>query len=117
MQGEVTRLLEEVRRGNASAEKELATLVYNDLHHMAARYMHHERPGHSLQATMLVHDAYLRLVGDEEQSWENRSHFFAVAARLMRRSLIDYARMRNAAKRGGPQPNLPLDGRPALFYG
>jgi RNA polymerase sigma factor (TIGR02999 family) len=105
----ITQLLIELRKGQASAESELAGLVYTELHRMAARYMQQERPGHSLQPTILVHDAYLRLVGDEDRSWENRSHFFAVAARLMRRILIDHARSRNAAKRGGPQANLPLD--------
>jgi len=109
MPGEITELLEGVRNGNSSAESQLAALVYHDLHRIAAHYMRHERPGHSLQATMLVHDAYLRLVSHEDQSWENRSHFFAVAARLMRRILIDHARSRNAAKRDGRHPNRPLE--------
>jgi RNA polymerase sigma factor (TIGR02999 family) len=71
--------------------------------------MRREQPGQSLQATMLVHDAYLRLVNQEERSWRNRSHFFAVAAHLMRQILIDYARARNAAKRGRGRARLPLE--------
>lgn len=110
MPGEITQLLERVRNGSSGAESQLAALVYRDLHRIAANYMRRERPEHSLQATILVHDAYLRLVGDEDQNWENRSHFFAVAAQIMRRILIDHARSRNAAKRGGGRlPNCPLD--------
>lgn len=109
MPGEITQLLFEVRKGNPSAESELAALVYRDLHQMAAHYMQAERAGHSLQPTMLVHDAYLRLVSEEDLNWENRSHFFAMAARLMRRILIDHARTKRTAKRGAWQPNLPLD--------
>lgn len=109
MAGEITQLLERVRNGDKSAESRLAELVYKDLHKIAAHYLHHERPGNSLQATILVHDAYLRLVNGEDQSWENRLHFFAVAARMMRRILIDHARMKNAAKRGCSPAKLPLD--------
>ena len=109
MAGEITQLLDDMRGGNAAAESRLAELVYQDLHRMAQRYMRHERPEHSMQATALVHDAYLRMVNQEERNWQNRSHFFAVAARLMRQILIDHARARNAQKRGGLQARLPLD--------
>jgi len=109
MPGEITQLLAELRNGDSAAESRLAALVYDDLYRIARRYMRRERPEHTLQATVLVHDAYLRLVNQEDQNWENRSHFFAVAARLMRQILIDHARMHKAQKRGGPQARLPLD--------
>ena len=92
MPGEITQLLAEVRSGNRDAESRLASVVYHELHRMASRYMHHERPDHSLQATILVHEAYLQLVNQEERNWQNRSHLFALAAQIMRRILIDHAR-------------------------
>jgi len=109
MAGEITQLLSKIRNGDKSAESRLAELVYTDLHKIAAFYLQRERPGNSLQATMLVHDAYLRLVDGGDQNWENRLHFFAVAGRMMRRILIDHARMKNAAKRGRSPSKLPLD--------
>lgn len=109
MPGEITQLLAEIREGNRTAESHLAALVYDDLHRMADRCMRRERPDHSLQATILVHEAYIRLVNQEDQNWQNRSHFFAIAARLMREILIDHARSRRAIKRGGPRPALRLD--------
>jgi RNA polymerase sigma-70 factor (ECF subfamily) len=109
MPGEVTQLLAEIRNGNKNAEARLASLVYERLHQMAAAYMSRERPGHTLQTTILVDEAYLQLVNRADRDWQNRSHFFAVAAQLMRRILIDYARTRNAAKRGGGRTKLTLD--------
>src|SRR5437660_267435 len=109
MPGEITQLLAEIRERNSGAESRLASLVYDQLHHIAARYMHHERPDHTLQSKILVHEAYLQLVNQPDRNWQNRSHFFAVAAQLMRRILVDHARSRNAAKRGGPQVRLRLD--------
>jgi len=109
MPGGITQLLAEVQGGDRSAESRLASLVYDELHRLADNYMHGERPGQTIQATILVHDAFLRLVDQEERSWQNRSQFFATAAVLMRRMLIDHARRRNAAKRGGPGLKLPLD--------
>lgn len=109
MPGEITQLLAEVREGNSGAESRLASLVYDQLHHIAARYMQRERRDHTLQATVLVHEAYLDLVNQADRTWQNRSHFFAVAAQLIRRILIDHARSRNAAKRGGPRGTLRLD--------
>jgi len=99
--GEITQLLADVREGDIQAESRLAALVYDELHRIAAGCMQHERPGHTLQATVLVHDAYMHLVSLQDRNWESRAHFFAVAAQLMRRILIDHARSRNAAKRGG----------------
>jgi RNA polymerase sigma-70 factor, ECF subfamily len=109
MPGEITQLLAEVQGGDRNAEARLASIVYDELHRIAGNYMHHERPGASLQATMLVHDAFLRLVEQGERSWQNRSQFFAVAAVLMRRILIDHARRRRAAKRGGQEFRIPLE--------
>ncbi|HEV3202525.1 MAG TPA: sigma-70 family RNA polymerase sigma factor [Bryobacteraceae bacterium] len=109
MPGEITKLLAEVQSGDRRAESQLAVLVYGELHRMAARYMRREQADNSLQATILVHEAYLRLVNQEDQTWQNRAHFFATAARLMRQILIDHARNRNAAKRGGPHVDLRLD--------
>lgn len=107
--GEITELLAEVRDGKPAAQSRLAELVYDELHRIASCYMRRERPDHSLQATVLVDDAYLHLVNQEERSWENRSHFFAVAAQIMRRILIDHARSRKAAKRGGGLAEIHLD--------
>ncbi len=103
--GEVTKLLAEMRNGNRGAEARLMPLVYNELRKLARHYMRSERPDHTLQATALVHEAYLRLVGQREVDWHNRSHFFGVAAQLMRRILVDHARAHFAQKRGkGDQP-------------
>jgi len=109
MSAEITQLLAEVKGGNAEAQARLASLVYDELHRLAAGYMHRERPDHSLQATILVHEAFIRLVDQESRSWQNRSHFFATAAQIMRRILIDYALARRSAKRGGGQFKVPID--------
>ena len=84
-------------------------LVYDELHSMARRYMSDEKPGHTLQATALVNEAYLRLVNASGADWQNRTHFFAVSAQVMRRILVDWARSRHAAKRGNDVPALELD--------
>ncbi len=104
----VTRLLVQWREGDREALDELTPIVYNELRRLARRYMGRERSGHLLQTTALVHEAYLKLVG-LDVSWQGRVHFFAVAARLMRRVLVDYARERDAAKRGGAVRPLELD--------
>lgn len=109
MSGEITRLLAEVRAGNPDAESKLASLAYVELHRIAARCMRRERPQHTLQTTALVHEAYLGLVKMNDRTWQNRNHFFAVAAQMMRRILIDHARGRNAAKRRGFQEHMSLD--------
>lgn len=108
--GEVTRLLGELSKGSAGAEAELIPLVYDQLHRLAASYMRGERPDHTLQATGLVNEAYLRLVSQKDAEWRDRAHFFGIAARLMRQILIEHARARHAAKRGGNfQRLLPLE--------
>lgn len=106
---DVTLLLSRVSEGDNSAPGKLLELVYEDLRHLAGAYMKDERGDHTLQATALVHEAYLRMVDWENVSWENRAQFFAVAAQVMRRVLVDHARGRNAAKREGLQQKLALD--------
>ena len=102
--GEITRYLIELRAGNRDAEGALLNAVYPELKRRAAAYLRSERPGHTLQATALVNEAYLQLIGGTaatDVDWKDRSHFFAVAARAMRRILVDHARHRKAAKREG----------------
>ena len=100
--GEVTSLLEKVRDGNEDAANQLVPLVYEELRRMAGAYMNRERANHSMQATELVHEAYMRLVGPTPAQPQNRAHFFASAAHSMRQVLLDHARHRGAGKRGGP---------------
>jgi RNA polymerase sigma factor (TIGR02999 family) len=107
--GDITQLLQDLKGGRAGAESELVGLVYRELHDIADRLMRAERPGHTLQPTALVHEAYLRLVTVNHQNWQNRTHFFAVAAQIMRRILVDYARVRHANKRGGRLQRVDLD--------
>ena len=107
--GQVTQILTELRHGAPHAAEKLLPLVYEQLRALAQRYLSQERPGHTLQATALVHEAYVRLVGEAETGWEDRAHFFAVAARAMRRILVDHARTRGAAKRGGLGRRQPLE--------
>jgi RNA polymerase sigma factor (TIGR02999 family) len=97
---QVTALLQQWSRGDRDALEKLTPLVYEELRGIAAGYMRDERPGHTLQATALVNEAYVRLIGQRRVSWQNRAHFFGIAAQLMRRILIDHARRRQAAKRG-----------------
>jgi len=99
--GNVTALLGQLRAGNQDVAGQLVPLIYNELRRIANAQMRRERAGHTLQATVLVHEAYLRLAGDQEIQWQNRAHFFAIAARAMRQVLLDYARQRHAEKRGG----------------
>jgi RNA polymerase sigma factor (TIGR02999 family) len=99
----VTQLLRKWSRGgDREALDQLLPVVYTELHKQAARYLRKERVGHTLQPTALVHEAYLRLIGQTEVDWQNRAHFFGIAAQLMRRILVDHARDRHAEKRGGP---------------
>jgi RNA polymerase sigma factor (TIGR02999 family) len=104
-----TALLLAWNRGEPAALQALLPLVYEELRRLAGRYMKHERRGHSLQATALVHETYLRLIDVKQVRWQNRAHFFAMAARLMRRILVDAARSRRYHKRGGGAPVLSLD--------
>jgi RNA polymerase sigma-70 factor (ECF subfamily) len=107
--GEITQLLIRVAHGDHEAESRLIPLVYGELRRLARRYMRNERPDHTLQATALVHEAYLRLAGEKEISWQSRAHFFRVAANAMRRILVDHARAHKAEKRGGHEPKVSLD--------
>jgi len=106
---EVTRLLIAWSNGDQAALEQLTPLVYSELHRLAHRYLGRERKGHTLQTTALVHEAYLRLIDQKEVRWQNRAHFFAIAAQMMRRILVDYARSRNVAKRGGDARQVSLD--------
>ena len=106
---QVTRLLQNWAEGDASAFDRLLPLVYGELRRLADRSMNRERPGHTLQATALVNEAYLRLVQQHDAHWQNRAHFYAIAAQCMRRILVDYARTRRYQKRGGDQRRVTLD--------
>jgi RNA polymerase sigma factor (TIGR02999 family) len=103
---EVSRLLAEWANGNKQALDDLTPLVYRELRKLAASYLRKEDPGHILQPTALVHEAYLRLVDQKSPDWQGRSHFFGVAARLMRQILVDHARQRQAGKRAGRKVSL-----------
>lgn len=105
----VTQLLIRLGKGDRVALDELVPLVYRELHKMAKRYMAQQDVNHTLQTTAVIHEAYLKLVEGSEQNWENRAHFFGVAAKAMRHVLVDHARNRGAAKRGGEIQFLPID--------
>jgi RNA polymerase sigma factor (TIGR02999 family) len=107
--GEVSQLLKDWGKGEEDALNKLIPLVYEELHRMAHRQMAGERAGHTLQATALVNEVYLRLLGTMEISFEDRTHFFSLCARLMRRMLVDHARARGRAKRGGAVRKLSLE--------
>jgi len=106
---EVTRLLVDWGNGDRAALDQLLPLVYAELRQMAKRYMGRQNPGHTLQTTALINEAYLRLVNQKEVQWQNRAHFFGVAAQAMRQILVDYARSRHYAKRGGGAQAVSLD--------
>lgn len=106
---QVTRLLRKWSDGDERALDQLMPLVHDELHRLAHRHMRREGPGHVLQTSALINEAYLRLVDQPQIRWENRSHFFGIAARLMRSILVDDARKRNSAKRGGSLIQVPLD--------
>ncbi|MGH9801738.1 MAG: sigma-70 family RNA polymerase sigma factor [Blastocatellia bacterium] len=108
-QQNVTQLLVAWNNGDEAARDELLPLVYQELHRLAGRYLGRERTGHTLQATALVHEAYLRLVNQQEVNWQNRAHFFGVSAQIMRRILVDHARSRQMAKRGGDARQVDLE--------
>lgn len=105
---DVTRILNAIGQGDAKATDELLPLVYEELRLLAAQKLSHELPGQTLQATALVHEAYIRLVGTEDQSWDNKGHFFKAAAEAMRRILIENARRKRTNKRGGDQKRVGL---------
>ena len=105
---EVTRLLQQWRGGNHQALDDLMPIVYDELRRLAKRCLYAERPGHTLRATALVHEAYLRLM-DADIGWQDRAHFYAVAARVLRRILVEYARSHTRQKRGSGEELVPLD--------
>ena len=106
---EVTGLLRQWQSGDTAALDKLTPLIAEALHRLAHRYMVRERPGHVLQTTALVNEAFVRLVGHEDVDWADRTHFFAVAAQVMRHALVDYARQHQAARRGGDAVRVTLD--------
>lgn len=106
---EVTGLLQAWSAGNEEALEKLIPLVYRELHRAARYYMAGERTGHTLQATALINEVYLRLIDSRRTDWQNRAHFFGICAQLMRRILVDFARSRRYQKRGGGAAHLPLD--------
>jgi RNA polymerase sigma-70 factor, ECF subfamily len=110
---DLTQLLTAWSRGDESAQQKLIPLVYEELHRLAHTYMRRERENHTLQTTALVHEAYARLAHAQGVRWQGRSHFFALAAKVMRRVLVDFARERRNLKRGGGKVLIPLDGFPA----
>jgi RNA polymerase sigma-70 factor, ECF subfamily len=109
MESLASGLLRETAQGDPKAASRLLPIVYAELHRLAAHYMRGERAGQTIQATELVHEAYLRLLGDEKIEWQGRAHFMAMAATSMRRILVDRARRKSADKRGGGEVRVPLD--------
>ena len=110
MDSDVTRILNAIKAGRGEATDELLPIVYNELRQLASRKLRKEADGNTLQPTGLVHEAYLRLIGSENDDWENRAHFFGAAAEAMRRILIDRARARKSQKKGGDAKHVSLDG-------
>ena len=106
---DVTQILKDWSEGSGDASARLMPLVYEELRRLAAQKMAHEAAGHTLQPTALVHEAYLRMVNEKNVTWKDRAHFYGIAARLMRRILVDHARTHNAVKRGGLEQKLALD--------
>jgi RNA polymerase sigma factor (TIGR02999 family) len=111
-QHQITTLLEQWGGGDQQALARLTPLVYTELHRLASRYLRRERQGHTLQSTALVNEAYLKLVGQHSIHWQNRAHFFGIAAQLIRRILVDYARTRMAEKRGASATKLSIEDVP-----
>jgi RNA polymerase sigma factor (TIGR02999 family) len=106
---EVTRILQAIEEGDRHAADTLLPIVYDELRRLAAQKLSHEKPGQTLQATALVHEAYIRLVGTEDPGWDTRGHFFAAAAEAMRRVLVDRARQKQSLKHGGRRERIDLD--------
>jgi RNA polymerase sigma factor (TIGR02999 family) len=116
MDSDVTRILKAIKAGRGEATDELLPIVYNELRELATRKLRNEGSGNTLQPTALVHEAYLRLIGSENDDWENRAHFFGAAAEAMRRILIDQARARNSQKKGGDAKHVSLDGLTEISF-
>ena len=114
---EITRILEAAQRGEPSAASELLPLVYDELRRLAAYKMAQEAPGHTLQPTALVHEAWLKLVGDEGRHWNGRAHFFGAAAEAIRRILVDHARRKRAVRHGGGLARLDINDMPIAAAG
>src|SRR5689334_13443272 len=108
-QNEITGQLLAWHKGDTAALEQLIPAVYQELRHMAERYLRSENPGHTLQPTALVHEAYLRLIDQTQVTWQNRAHFFGVAAQMMRRILVDHARTKHRTKRGGSERTISLE--------
>jgi RNA polymerase sigma factor (TIGR02999 family) len=106
---DVTRILSAIDQGDAQAAEQLLPLVYDELRRLAAQKLSHEKPGQTLQATALVHEAYIRLVGSEDQNWDSHGHFFAAAAEAMRRILVENARRKESLKHGGGRSRIGLE--------
>lgn len=115
---DVTRIMLQIEQGDAQAAEQLLPLVYDELRKLAAAKLAHEKPGQTLQATALVHEAYLRMVGDGErdQPWDHRGHFFAAAAESMRRILVDHARRKKSQRQGGDRVRLDIDEAAAIPF-
>ncbi|MGC2238169.1 MAG: sigma-70 family RNA polymerase sigma factor [Pyrinomonadaceae bacterium] len=105
----ITQMLKQWSEGNQQVLDQILPLVYEELRRQASRYLRREREGHTLQTTALINEAYLKLIDQKNVDWQNRSHFFAIAAQAMRRILVDYARERHREKRGGAAENLPIE--------
>jgi RNA polymerase sigma factor (TIGR02999 family) len=106
---DITRILSAIEQGDPHAAEQLLPLVYDELRRLAAQKLAQEKPGQTLQATALVHEAYIRLIGDEPRAWQGRGHFFAAAAEAMRRILVEKARRKKRLKHGGDRRRVPLD--------
>jgi RNA polymerase sigma-70 factor (ECF subfamily) len=106
---DITQMLRDCSNGKQAAWDDLMPLVYDELHRQAARFLRKERPGHTLQTTALINEAYLKLIDQRNVNWESRTHFFAIASQAMRRILVDHARATHRKKRGGADIKLPLD--------
>jgi len=105
----ITRLLNDYSSGNRDVLNDILPVVYNELRRISSKYLREEYHNHTFQTTELVHEAFIRLTGNENLSWQNRAHFFGIAAQSMRQILVDHARKRNAKKRGGGAANISLD--------
>lgn len=106
---DITRMLIDLTDGKKEVVNEIMPLVYHELRKLAGNYLRRERSDHTLQPTALVHEAYMKLIDQKQVKWQNRAHFFGIAAQIMRRILLDYARKHRAEKRGGPGEDLPLE--------
>ena len=112
----VTQLLLAWNQGDKAALDQLIPVIYDELHRLARHYMHREHAGHQLQTTALIHETYLKLIDVRQVEWQNRAHFFAIAARLMRQVLVDFARQQHYQKRGGGEIQVPLEDAPTVGY-